>query len=451
MVEARPAAADAPAGRGVWSVAALVAAIADSLAARFAACTVVGEISGFTRAASGHCYFSLKDADGQAVLMRCAMFRRAAVLVDFTLAEGQRVEVRGRVAVYEPRGELQFIVEAMRRAGAGTLYEQFLQLKARLGAEGLFDAERKRALPRFARRVGVVTSLAGAALHDVASAMARRAPQVELIVYPSPVQGADAPAALVGAIAVAALRAEVDLLIVCRGGGSLEDLWAFNDERVVRAVAACTLPVICGVGHETDVTLADFAADLRAPTPTAAAELAAPARSDCLATLQAQAAALRHRMQRALDTQRQRVDRASLRLARPADLLRREGQGLAMLSHRLDAALRQASAGAAERERQAGQRLRRAAAVLQAQHHQRLEAIAARLALLDPRQVLARGYAWLSDAQGAAVMSVARLATGQALTATLADGRVSAEVLAVESMPLPQAGESKLPTIARPT
>ncbi len=275
MGEPNASLAALPPGRPVWTVAALVSALGDTLAARFPACTVAGEISGFSRPASGHCYFTLKDADGQAALIRCAMFRRAATLLDFSPAEGQRVEARGRIGVYEPRGELQFVVEAMRRSGTGALYEQFLLLKARLEAEGLFDAARKRPLPRFARRAGVVTSLAGAALHDVASVFARRAPQVELIVYPSPVQGVEAPVALVEAIAVAGRRAEVDLLIVCRGGGSLEDLWAFNDERVVRAIAGCPLPVVCGVGHETDVTLADFAADLRAPTPTAAGELAA--------------------------------------------------------------------------------------------------------------------------------------------------------------------------------
>ncbi len=422
----------APPGRLVWGVAALVHALGDALATRFSACTVRGEISAFSRAASGHCYFSLKDADGQAALIRCAMFRRAAGLLDFSPAEGQQVEVRGRVAVYEPRGELQFVVEAMQRGGAGALYEQFLRLKAKLAAEGLFDAARKRPLPRFPRRVGVVTSLGAAALHDVASAFARRAPQVELIVYPSLVQGNEAPAALVEAIALATRRAEVELLIVCRGGGSLEDLWAFNDERVVRAIAACTLPVLCGVGHETDVTLADFAADLRAPTPTAAAELAAPARLDCLAALKGYAATLQQRVQRALDTRRQRLDHTSLRLARPTELLRRQRQALAMLEHRLASAVRQANLGRAQQERQTALRLRRAVTVLRGQHLQRLASLAARLDALAPQQVLARGYAWLSDAQGAALTSAAQFAPGQRIAATLADGRLSATVIDVE-------------------
>ncbi|MBC8059017.1 MAG: exodeoxyribonuclease VII large subunit [Rhizobiales bacterium] len=256
--------------RVAWSVASLVREVGEVLAGRFSACTVRGEISGFARAASGHCYFNLKDADGGSALLRCAMFRRAASLVAFAPREGQLVEIRGRLGVYEPRGELQLVVEAMQGAGAGALYEQFLRIKARLEAHGLFDDARKRALPGYPRAVGVVTSLGAAALHDVLTALARRAPQVRVIVYPSLVQGAGAPQALAEAIGLASRRAEVDALIVCRGGGSLEDLWAFNDELVVRAIVAASVPVVCGVGHETDVTLADLAADLRAPTPTAA-------------------------------------------------------------------------------------------------------------------------------------------------------------------------------------
>ncbi|WP_457428010.1 exodeoxyribonuclease VII large subunit, partial [Roseateles sp. P5_E7] len=276
---------EAASNRRVWGVAGLLEAVSQSLAERFSVVVVGGEISGFTRAASGHCYFGLKDADGLAASLRCAMFRRAAAMLDFTPGDGSLVELRGRVAVYEPRGELQFVVEAMRRAGAGTLYEQFLKLRARLAAEGLFDEDAKRPLPMLPRRIGVVTSTAGAALHDVLTALARRAPQVEVVVYPSPVQGVEAPPALVNALRIANDRAEVDLLLLVRGGGSLEDLWAFNDERVVRAVAASALPVVCGVGHETDVTLCDLAADLRAPTPTAAAELAAPSRDALLQML----------------------------------------------------------------------------------------------------------------------------------------------------------------------
>ncbi len=275
MAEAPASIAPPPA----LSVAALLLAAGDALRARLGAVTVRGELSGFMRAASGHCYFTLKDSDGAAAVLRCAMFRRAASLLDFDPREGQQVEVRGRITVYEARGELQCVVEAMLPQGAGSLYELFLRHKARLEAAGLFDAARKRPLPRYPRAIGVVSSLAAAALSDVLTALARRAPQVQVFVYPSAVQGAEAPMQLVQAIVLAGVRAEVDTLIVCRGGGSIEDLWAFNDEAVVRAIASCPVPVVCGVGHETDLTLADLAADLRAPTPTAAAELAAPARA----------------------------------------------------------------------------------------------------------------------------------------------------------------------------
>lgn len=431
MVEPIESTPFAAAPRLVWEVSALVHAMGDALEARFAACSVKGEISGFQRAASGHCYFSLKDAAGRAALIRCAMFRRAASLLDFAPAEGQTVVARGRVSVYEPRGELQFIVEALQPGGAGVLFEQFLRLKARLETEGLFDASRKRALPRQPRRVGVVTSLGAAALHDVASALARRAPHVAAIVYPSLVQGADAPAALVEALAVANRRAEVDVLIVCRGGGSLEDLWAFNDERVVRAIVASRLPVVCGVGHETDVTLADFAADVRAPTPTAAAELSAPARADDVAALQAAARTMRQRLQRSLDDRRQRLDRIALRMARPADALARERQRLASLQHRLAVAARQACAVRALDERRVLQRLRRAVAVLRAHEAQRVAMLSARLDALDPRRVLSRGYAWVCDADGRALTSVAQVRAGQRIDATLADGRLSADVIAV--------------------
>ena len=251
------------------------------------------------------------------------MFRRAASLLDFAPVEGQRVELRGRLAVYEPRGELQFIAEAMQSAGAGALYERFLRLRARLEAEGLFDPALKRPLPPHPRAIGVVTSLAGAVLHDVATTLARRSPHVQVVIYPSVVQGPDAPAALCQAIALAGRRGEVDVLVVCRGGGSLEDLWAFNDERVVRAIRAAPMHVVSGVGHETDVTLADLAADLRAPTPTAAAELVAPATAAQRQALDGLAAALARRSATALETQAQRLDRLALRLARPGEALAR--------------------------------------------------------------------------------------------------------------------------------
>lgn len=414
----------------------MLEAVSQSLAERFSVVAVGGEITGFTRAASGHCYFGLKDADGQAASLRCAMFRRAAAMLDFAPGEGVLVELRGRVAVYEPRGELQFVVEAMRRAGAGTLYEQFLKLRARLAAEGLFDADVKRALPSHPHRIGVITSSAGAALHDVLTALARRAPQVEVVVYPSPVQGAEAPPALVNALHTANARAEVDVLLLVRGGGSLEDLWAFNDERVVRAVASSALPVVCGVGHETDVTLCDLAADLRAPTPTAAAELVAPAREMLLTQLAGLERGLSLRVVHRLQSLAQRLDRLAMRLSRPSDALARQRRLLELLAQR-------AAAAPARRVELQGQRLthleqrhERAHREIVARQQTRLDALQARLQALDPRHVLARGYAWLDDGVGGAVTSVHTLLPGAEVRAVLADGSADLRVLGV--LPSPQ-------------
>ncbi len=421
----------------VWGVAALLAAVSDSLAARFSSVVVSGEISGFTRAASGHCYFNLKDAQGQSAAMRCAMFRRAAGLLDFSPRDGQLVELRGRVAVYEPRGELQFVVEGMRQAGAGALYEQFLRLKARLESLGYFDASRKKPLPRFPLNLGVITSTAGAALHDVLTALARRAPHVGVVVYPSLVQGADAPAALVRALEIANERQEVDALLLVRGGGSLEDLWAFNDERLVLAIAASELPVISGVGHETDITLADLVADLRAPTPTAAAELAAPERQQHLDALDAIENHLARRVEQRLDQAAQRLDRAALRLSRPSDLLARQRRRLDLLAQRVGQFLPRWTQMQSQRlDTLAARRERAAPQALREQAH-RLQSLHARLSALDPQRVLERGYAWLDDGQGRALTSVTQLAAGQDLRAVLADGEASLQVLGT------------VPTIAR--
>ena len=419
--------------RQVWCVAALLNAVADALGARFGACAVRGEISGFARAASGHCYFNLKDAERAEGALRCCLFRRSAGLVDFAPADGQLVDLRGRLGVYGPRGELQLIVESMQRAGAGPLYEQFLRLRARLQEEGLFEAGAKRTLPQYPRRVGVVTSLGAAALHDVLTALARRAPNVEVVVYPSQVQGADAPAALCEAIALAGDRAEVDVLIVCRGGGSLEDLWAFNDERVVRAVRGAVMPVLCGVGHETDVSLAELAADLRAPTPTAAAELAAPARDFLVEALDARANALGRRMADTLDQHAQRLDRAALRLSRPTEAARRHGQRLGLLAHRLEAGVRRAREVREAGHAQIEGRLRRAASVALAQQGAHVRALRSRLDALDPRRVLARGYALLTGPGGHAVTSVAQVAVGTPLRAQLGDGSLGVSVLEIEN------------------
>lgn len=411
----------------VWTVGALVQAVSDALGARFSTCVVRGEISGLTRAASGHAYFTLKDERGQASL-RCAMFRRAMAQSPVAPREGQVVQALGGLSVYEPRGELQFIVETLEPAGAGALYERFLRLKAQLEAEGLFDAGRKRPVSPFPRRLAVVTSLAAAALHDVATALARRAPHVEVVVLPCPVQGAEAPAALADALQRAG-RCGADTVLLCRGGGSLEDLWAFNDERVVRAVVACPIPVIVGVGHESDFTLADFAADLRAPTPTAAAELAAMAREDVSGILAGLVTHVHRRVRQRLDGAGQRVDRLAARLARPGRALTVHRHALDRLQHRMAAASRMTLM-------RQSHRLQHCAASLQAcpgrqaeRLHRRLDALAGRLQALDPQRVLERGYALLADAAtGEPLSSLRALQPGQRLDARLADGHADLKV-----------------------
>jgi exodeoxyribonuclease VII large subunit len=424
--------------RQVWDVGALLLATGDCLQARFGAVTVKGELSGLARAASGHRYFSLKDMHGASALLRCAMFRRAAALLDFDAQEGQQVELRGRLGVYEPRGELQLVVESMQRLGAGALYEQFLRLKARLEAGGLFDAARKRPIAAWPSALGIVTSTAAAALHDVLATLARRAPHVRVIVYPSAVQGADAAMALVAALRIAAARREVDTLLLVRGGGSLEDLWSFNDETLVRAIVASPIPVICGVGHESDVTLADLAADLRAPTPTAAAELAAPARAEALTRLDGLAALLQRRMRQLTDTQAQRLDALALRLGGPARALGLQQQRLDSTEQRLRLALRQAAMAAAREPAQWGARLLRAMQRQQERQSQRLQAAAQRLDALDPQRVLARGYAWVADAQGQPVLSSRSVRPGQQLRTQWADGAAQVEVLQVQASAPPE-------------
>lgn len=413
----------------VWQVGALCRAIADVLEARFNPVAVRGEVSGFARAASGHCYFTLKDGEGQ---IRCAMFRRAASVLDFAPRDGELVEVRGRLGVYEARGDLQLIVESMTRAGQGALFEQFLRLKAKLQAEGLFDAARKRALPRMPRGIGVVTSLGAAALHDVATALQRRVPHIPVIVAPAAVQGAGAPAEL--ALALAQLyclagQGALEVILLVRGGGSMEDLWAFNDERLARTLAQSPVPVVCGVGHETDFTIADFVADLRAPTPTAAAELVAEPRGVWLGALDLLRDRLQEAVSRQLDRHGQRLDVAAGRLGRPSGLVARQRlmlQGQAQrLQHAAHRAVDLSGRDLSAREQSLGQTLQRGVQT----HQQRLERAGLRLQLLDPTLVLRRGYAWLSDAQGRTVSSVAQTHAGQTLRATLADGKVDLGVL----------------------
>jgi exodeoxyribonuclease VII large subunit len=418
-----------------WSVSALLLAVSDALTARFGGVTVAGELSGFSRASSGHCYFSLKDADGAPALMRCAMFRRSASLLDFAPTDGQRVELRGRLALYEPRGELQFIVESMRRQGAGSLYEEFLRLRARLEAAGLFDPQRRRPLPAFPRVVGVVSSLGAAALQDVLTALARRAPHVRVVVYPCLVQGGEAPPTIVQALQRAAEHAQADTLLLVRGGGSLEDLWAFNDERVVRAVSASPVPVVCGVGHETDVTLCDLAADLRAPTPTAAAELAAPLREELLARLQSLQERQARACVRTLERQAQRLDLLAERAQRPRQTIAAQSQRLGALEARLRMGLRNRSARVALGIEGLQARWRRAMSGALEQRQWRLQALATRVEAANPRGVLKRGYAWVARPDGRPVTRAADLCPGDSIEAVFDDGLARATVNSVLPKP----------------
>lgn len=421
--------AEAPSARRVWAVGPLMRAIADTLAARFNPVTVRGEISGFSRAASGHCYFSLKDDTGQ---VRCALFRRSADQLGFSPRDGQVVEALGKLDVYGPRGDLQLIVDSLRQAGQGALFEQFLQLKARLEAEGLFDPACKRALPAQPRSIGVVTSLGAAALRDVVTALRRRVPHVPVVIYPAAVQGVQAPGELCAALQTAYRRhaecGESEVLLLVRGGGSLEDLWAFNDETLVRTVAMSPVPVVVGVGHETDFTLADFVADLRAPTPTAAAELCSPARETRLGELAYLQERLSEAALGAIDQRAQRLDRLGQRLGRPSVRVHDSRQRLMGYEHRLRSGI--LLTAQREQGRLKGvqnllpQALRRALL----QQVQRLQRCESALGHLDPQLVLERGYSYLTDAQGLAITRCHQTQPGQAVRAQLADGELGLTV-----------------------
>lgn len=414
---------DAGATPFVWAVGPLMRAMADTLAARFNPVAVRGELVGFSRAASGHCYFSLKDESGQ---LRCALFRRHADTLRFAPRDGMLVRAQGRLDVYGPRGDLQLIVESLAPAGEGALFDQFLRLKASLEAQGLFDASRKRALVAQPRSIAVVTSLGAAALRDVVTALRRRVPHIPVVVYPASVQGAQAPAEICAALREAYERwrtaGEGEVLLLVRGGGSLEDLWAFNDEGVVRAVAQAPMPVVCGVGHETDFTLADFVADLRAPTPTAAAELCAPARQTVLAEVLQTEAVLREAVWRGLDARAQRLDRLARRMGFSASRLRQEHDRQASMQHRLASSVRQRLNRESMALERVQQRLRQAFERALASRRERLERSAAALPMLDPQLVLRRGFAFLTDRQGRGVTSTQAVAAGDDLQATLCDG-----------------------------
>ncbi|MBP0591327.1 exodeoxyribonuclease VII large subunit [Paraburkholderia sp. LEh10] len=428
-------------GDAVVPVSVLNRAIGTMLERSFPLVWVSGEVSNFTRAASGHWYFSIKDAQAQ---MRCVMFRGRAQYAEFVPREGDRIEVRALVTMYEPRGELQLNVEAVRRTGQGRLYEAFLRLKAQLEAEGLFDAQRKRPVPAHPRAIGIVTSLQAAALRDVLTTLARRAPHIPVIVYPAPVQGAGVSAKLAAMVETANARREVDVLIVCRGGGSIEDLWAFNEEVLARAIAASSVPVVSGVGHETDFTIADFAADVRAPTPTGAAELVSPQRVLLLRDLDHRHATLARGFGRMMERRAQQLDWLARRLVSPAERLARQRTHLQQLIARLASAgarpVRDARARFAlvqmrwqrwrpdlsmHRSKVSGlaDRLDRALLRQHERHLARVETLAARLEVLSPQRTLERGYAALLDAQsGRAVRAPSALKPGRRMTVHLAEG-----------------------------
>jgi exodeoxyribonuclease VII large subunit len=411
---------------------------------------VEGEISNYLRHGSGHMYFGLKDQDAQ---VRCAMFRGANRSLSFQPANGQQVLVNARVTVYEARGSYQLVVQHMEPAGEGLLRRQFEELRARLSAEGLFAEAHKQALPGLPRRIGVVTSASGAAVRDILKVLGQRFPAVPVLIFPVQVQGERASIEIAAALEMAGRRGDCDLLIVGRGGGSLEDLWAFNEERVVRAIHACPIPIISAVGHESDVTLADFVADLRAATPSAAAEQAVPDRREWLRVLNQQQQRLSTALQRRLE--RQAVSLASLsgRLSRvhPAAILQQHAQRLDELLLRARRASLALLARAQTRLAHADKRLQQAApltridglrqqllrhdtallAAVQARleaNRQRAALLAAELQAVSPLATLERGYALVTNAQGELVRDASALQPGELLDTRLARGSFSAEV-----------------------
>jgi len=336
-----------------------------------------------------------------------------------------RVEVRARVTLYEPRGNYQLVVEEIRKAGLGALYEAFEKLKAKLEAEGLFESARKRPLPAFPRAIGIVTSPAAAALRDVLTTLARRAPMVPVVLYPAPVQGEGAGAQVARAIALANARTDCDVLIVCRGGGSLEDLWAFNEEAVARAIFASRLPVVSGVGHETDFSIADFVADLRAATPTAAATAASPDRAGLLEQLAGVRRRLTRDLRRIVETAGQRLDVASRRLLTPAQRVQHDRERLAQYARRLRRAMPDVAAERRQVER-AARELASGATRAATERARRIAALRASLGHLDPTRVLGRGYSIVRGRDGHVVRSSAALARGDAIDIRLGEGAATA-------------------------
>jgi exodeoxyribonuclease VII large subunit len=435
----------------VFRVAELNLAIKQLLENNVPLLWVRGEISNLVKAASGHLYFSLKDDQAQ---VRCVMFRHKNVLLsqqnnNGPISNGQLVEVLAVATLYEARGDFQLTVEQLRPAGLGILYERFERLKQLLERQGLFAAERKRPLPAFPQCIGIVTSPQAAALRDVLSTLRLRLPSLPVVLYPAPVQGAGSAEKIAAAIQLASRRAECDVLIVCRGGGSIEDLWAFNEEVVARAIAASDIPIVSGVGHETDFTIADFVADERAPTPTAAAQRVAPDRRALLRGLQDQAQHLQRAQRNRMQNAMQALDYLQRRLVHPAQQLRRQTEQLNQLQQRMQRVwvyrnqqqhwqwrsiaqrLRAASGGYVrlhDRQARLADRLIKAMHMAQAQRTSRADNAAQHLILLDPAKVLARGYSMVQDAGGAVVSDGAELAIGEELRITFASGWARTEV-----------------------
>jgi exodeoxyribonuclease VII large subunit len=436
----------------VLTVTALNLQVARLLERSFPLTWIGGEISNFTRASSGHWYFTLKDDAAQ---VRAVMFRGRAQFAGFIPREGDKVEVRALVTLYGARGDYQINVEAIRRAGVGALYEAFLRLKDKLTTQGLFDPGRKRALPLFVRTIGIVTSVQAAALRDILATLARRTPHIRIVLYPTPVQGQLAAEKIAEAINTASARAEVDVLLVCRGGGSIEDLWSFNEEVVARAIAASSMPVISGVGHETDFTIADFSADVRAATPTAAAELAATAHADWMASLAADSSDLRRAMRRTLADANLTLDSYTRRLLSPAAQIGHQRLKLLALSTAMTHAVRAPHARhgftlAQLRARLARHRpdvraLRTEIAAQQrhlatsmanqlAQRRDRLHALAAQLELLNPQRTLERGYAIVRDEKGRVLRLPGQIHVHAQLHVRLAEGSAEIGVASVQSV-----------------